>query len=161
MLGIQQLPQMKRPLKLVVTTERCCPTCAYLFEFCKNNADRGFLGAEVSPDWSACSSPSWIPKKAGRYVMERAEDVLQHRLETMVARYREAENSRPEGIDDIHEDARYLTNLTYHSMNNLILHYGLRRMIRKTCLLFNTTKTGSCVANQGSGPRSAGQLQSA
>ncbi|CAI0645380.1 unnamed protein product [Colletotrichum noveboracense] len=91
MLGIQLLPQMKRPLKLVVTTEQCCPTCAYLFEFCKNNADRGFLGAEVSPDWSACSLPSWIPKKAGRHVMERAEDVLQHRLEMMVARYKEAE----------------------------------------------------------------------
>ncbi|KAF3801218.1 hypothetical protein GCG54_00006726 [Colletotrichum gloeosporioides] len=53
MLGIQQLPQMKRPLKLVVTTERCCPTCAYLFEFCKNNADRGFLGAELEDTlWS-------------------------------------------------------------------------------------------------------------
>ncbi|KAI8313812.1 hypothetical protein K4K61_006650 [Colletotrichum sp. SAR11_59] len=89
MLAIQHLPQMKRPLKLVVTTERCCPTCAYLFEFCKNNADRGLLGAEISPDWSACSLPSWIPKKAGRYVMERAEDVLQHRLETMVARLKQ------------------------------------------------------------------------
>ncbi|KAI8240306.1 hypothetical protein K4K55_000840 [Colletotrichum sp. SAR 10_96] len=52
MLGIQLLPQMKRPLKLVVTTERCCPICAFLFEFCKNDADRGLLGVEVSPDWN-------------------------------------------------------------------------------------------------------------
>ncbi|KAJ3954661.1 hypothetical protein N0V92_008834 [Colletotrichum tropicale] len=52
MLGMQHLPQMKRPLKLVVTTERCCPTCAFLFEFCKNDADRGLLGVEVSSDWN-------------------------------------------------------------------------------------------------------------
>ncbi|KAK2741960.1 hypothetical protein CKAH01_01387 [Colletotrichum kahawae] len=87
MLCMQLLPQTKRPLKLVVTTERCCPTCAHLFAFCKNNAEQGqVLGAEVASDWSACSLPSWIPKRAGKYMLKRAEDVLQDRLETMVTR---------------------------------------------------------------------------